>query len=114
MIRLLLALGVIVSFAIPVHAQGDAPKLLRVGMIGCDTSHTGVFAKAFNGPAAASDPDLAGFKLVAAFPGGSPDLPVSRDRLKMFVENLKKNYAASRSSIRSTSFLAKVDVVVLL
>ena len=113
MSRLLLALSVAIAVAISAQAQAPAPKLLRVGIIGCDTSHTGVFAKAFNGPKAAADPDLAGFKVVAAFPGGSPDLPLSRDRLEKFVDNLKKNYGIEIvDSIEQ--LLAKVDVVVLL
>jgi hypothetical protein len=112
-IRFLLTLGVVISLAIPAQAQVEAPKLLRVGIIGCDTSHTGVFAKAFNDPKAAADPHLAGFKVVAAFPGGSPDLPLSRDRLEKFVDNLKKNYGIEIvDSIER--LLEQVDVVVLL
>jgi hypothetical protein len=112
-IRPLAALGVALAFAATVHAQAQTPKLLRIGMIGCDTSHTGVFAGAFNGPKAAADPDLAGFKIVAAFPGGSPDLPLSRDRVGKFVDNLKTKYGIEIvDSIEQ--LLPKVDVVVLL
>ena len=113
MIRLLLALGFVVAFAIPARAQGEAPKLLRIGIIGCDTSHAGVFTSIFNDPKSAADPDLAGFKVVAAFPGGSPDLPLSRDRVDKFVENLKTKYGVEIvDSIEQ--LLAKVDVVILL
>ena len=40
---------------------------LRIGIIGCDTSHVPAFTKAFNDPKATGD--LAGFRVVAAFPG---------------------------------------------
>ncbi|HEX3315883.1 MAG TPA: Gfo/Idh/MocA family oxidoreductase [Gemmataceae bacterium] len=109
---MLLAVGVALSFAVSARAQ-EAPRLLRIGIIGCDTSHAGVFTSTFNAPKAAADPDLAGFKVVAAYPGGSPDLPLSRDRLGKFVETLKTKYGVEIvDSIEK--LLAKVDVVLLL
>ena len=49
-------------------------------MIGLDTSHAPAFAELLNGPEPAGE--LAGVKVVAAFPGGSPDLPASADRVE--------------------------------
>lgn len=94
--------------AAPCAAQEK--KLLRVGIIGCDTSHVTAFTKIFNNPKA--DGDLAGFKVVAAFPGGSDDIPDSKDRLPKFVAALQKDYGVEIvSSI--DALLEKVDVVLL-
>src|SRR5207248_2636802 len=109
--RLILALGVVLAFAVPGSAQ-DA-KELRVGIIGCDTSHAGVFASYFHDPKISAELDLAGMKVVAAFPGGSSDLPLSRDRVGKFTENLRTKYGIEIvDSVEK--LLAKVDVVLLL
>ena len=52
-----------------------ATKELRAGIIGTDTSHVPAFTKIFN-----SRPEWK-IKVVAAFKGGSPDLPTSANRL---------------------------------
>jgi predicted dehydrogenase len=65
--------------------SGDEP--LRAGIIGCDTSHAVAFAKLLN--AADAPESLARVRIVAAFPGGSPDLPASRDRIAGFTQQLQ-------------------------
>lgn len=65
----------------------SATEVLRVGIVGCDTSHAVVFTKLMNDPAAAGL--LAKVEVVAAFPGGSPDIPSSADRVGGFVETLR-------------------------
>ena len=113
MIRNLLALSALIAFAIPARSQEGVKALPCIGIIGCDTSHVYVFTSVFNDVKSAADPDLAGFKIVAAFPGGSPDLPLSRDRVDKFVENLKTKHGVEIvDSIEK--LLAKVDVVLLL
>ncbi len=64
-----------------------SPSLLRIGMIGMDTSHVPAFAKLFNDPAASGD--LAGFRVVAGLPDGS-DTPMSRDRIAAFTEETRE------------------------
>lgn len=88
----------------------DEPKPLRVGIIGLDTSHVSAFTSMLNNPKA--KPELAGVKVVAAFPGGSPDVESSRTRVKGYTDELKNKYGVEIvGSI--DALLAKVDVVLL-
>src|SRR5205085_232995 len=86
-----------------------ASKPLRAGIIGCDTSHAIAFTKTFNDPAASGD--VAGVKVVAAFPGGSDDIPSSHDRVGKFTSELKGMGVEIVDSI--PALLEKVDVVLL-
>ncbi|HEX4000112.1 MAG TPA: Gfo/Idh/MocA family oxidoreductase [Pirellulales bacterium] len=81
---------------------------LRAGIIGLDTSHAVEFAKLLNNPNA--PPDLAGVRIVAAFPGGS-DIPASRDRRAKFTAEIKTMNIDVVDSI--PALLDKVDVVLL-
>ena len=81
---------------------------IRVGMIGLDTSHVPAFAKIFNNPKATGD--LAGFKVTAGYPGGT-DIPASKDRVKMFTEQLRSMGIEIVDTI--PKLLEKVDVVLL-
>jgi hypothetical protein len=87
----------------------SAKKPLRAGIIGLDTSHVGAFTGVINDPKATGD--LADVKIVAAFPGGSPDLPSSWDRVKGYTEDLRKKGVEIVPSI--DELLKKVDVVFL-
>src|SRR5262245_12695711 len=104
----------ILIFAFASQASAGAPKQLRIGIIGCDTSHAGAFTNTFNNPNldATSEPHLAGFKIVAAYPGGSSDLPISKNRVEKFTGDLRNKGIEIVDSIES--LLAKVDVVLLL
>ncbi len=62
------------------------PPLLRIGVVGMDTSHVPAFTNLFNDPAASGD--LAGFRVVAGFPDGS-DAPMSRERIAGFIEEAR-------------------------
>jgi predicted dehydrogenase len=90
-------------------AAEETAKPIRVGMIGLDTSHVVMFAKMMNDPKTKGD--LSGAKVVAAFPGGSNDLPISRDRVKGFTEQLKQMGVEMVDSIEA--LLPKVDAVML-
>jgi predicted dehydrogenase len=61
--------------------------VLRVGIVGCDTSHVIAFTDAINNPNATGA--LAKCQVTIAFPGGSPDIAASRDRLEGFVKQLR-------------------------
>jgi Oxidoreductase family, NAD-binding Rossmann fold len=63
---------------------------LRLGIVGTDTSHVIGFATAFND--ASSSAHVPGARIVAAFRGGSPDIPASRDRIDGFTQQLQEKY----------------------
>jgi len=92
-------------------APGEEVKPLRAGIIGLDTSHVVAFTKLLNDPKAKGE--LAGLRVVAAFPGGSPDLPkLSTGRIPGFTKTLKETYGVEIvDSI--DALLPKVDVVLL-
>jgi predicted dehydrogenase len=93
-------------------AADDAPaadKQIRVGIIGLDTSHVAAFTSAINGPN--RKPELRRLRIVAAYPGGSRDLPLSWDRVAGFTEQVKKMNVEIVDSI--DALLPKVDAVLL-
>ncbi len=93
-------------------SPGEEAKPLRAGIIGLDTSHVVAFTSILNGPKTKS-PELAGIRVVAAFPGGSTDLPkLSTGRIPGFTQTLKEKYGVEIvDSIEA--LLPKVDVVLL-
>lgn len=63
-------------------AQEAKASGIRLGMIGLDTSHAPAFAKLFNGTKGSGE--YGDMRLVAAFPGGSPDIHSSHSRVAGF------------------------------
>jgi hypothetical protein len=112
--RLLLALAMMVISLFlllgqPVRTK-EPPKVLRAGIIGLDTSHVIAFTSLLNDPKAKGE--LAGVRVVAAYPGGSPDIPESCDRLAGYTKQLKEKYHVEIvDSIEA--LLPKIDVVLL-
>ena len=104
-------LAVALMFAfVAVASAADEPKPLKVGIIGLDTSHVAAFTQLLNDPKA--DGDLAGIRVVAAFPGGSKDIESSRSRVEGFTKTLKEKHGVEVvNSI--DELLGKVDVVLL-
>ena len=83
-----------------------AARELRAGIIGTDTSHVPQFTKTFQ-----SHPEWK-IKVVAAFKGGSPDLPISANRVDKFAATIQQDHGVELvDSIEA--LLAKVDVVLL-
>jgi len=82
---LLIALSGI--FLIPMLDAQAQQKVFRIGMIGLDTSHVTAFTKVINNPA-----KNYGCKVVAGYPGGSPDIPSSANRVDKFTEELRDKY----------------------
>jgi predicted dehydrogenase len=85
--RNIILIALLAIFLIPpldAHAQ---QKVFRIGIIGLDTSHVTAFTKLINNPAKNS-----GCKVVAGFPGGSPDIPSSANRVDKFTEELREKY----------------------
>ncbi|WP_019536296.1 Gfo/Idh/MocA family protein [Paenibacillus ginsengihumi] len=66
---------------------------LRLGMIGLDTSHATAFTKLLNDPADAHH--VPGGRVVAAYPGGSADFPLSIERVGGFTQELREHYGVS-------------------
>lgn len=63
---------------------------LRIGIIGCDTSHVVAFTETLNNPDAKGH--VPGGKVVAAYRGGSPDIPDSASRLDGYTKTLQEKY----------------------
>ena len=107
--RVWLIVGVVLAGHVS-YSIGEEPQAVRVGIIGLDTSHVVAFTSVLNMPD--NEGDLAGVKVVAAYPGGSPDLPASRDRVEGFTKELREKYGVEIvDSI--DALLAKVDAVLL-
>ena len=84
-------------------------KILRIGMIGLDTSHAPAFAKLWNNPAATGL--LAKQQVVVAFPGGSPDIESSYTRVPQYTKDLEALGVKMVGSI--DELIAQVDAVVI-
>ena len=91
---------------INLHASND----LKLGIIGLDTSHAVAFTKILN------DPDnphhVKGAKVVAAFKGGSPDIPSSRDRVDRYTKTLVEDFGVKLYPTIE-AMCGKVDAVLL-
>ena len=65
-------------------------KSLRLGLIGLDTSHVIAFTSRFNEP---DNPNhVPGATVIAAFKGGSPDIPSSISRVPGYTKTLTEKY----------------------
>jgi predicted dehydrogenase len=63
---------------------------IRVGLIGLDTSHASAFTGILHNP---NDPfHIPGARVVAAYPGGSTDMPISLSRVEGFTRELQDAY----------------------
>jgi predicted dehydrogenase len=63
---------------------------LRIGILGTDTSHTVAFSKLLNDPA--NPLHIPGGRIVAAWKGGSPDIPSSASRVDGYAKELAETY----------------------
>jgi hypothetical protein len=105
-----LAMSIEVKSGESVSTEQPSSTALKAGIIGLDTSHVVAFTKLLN--ADKPKPELAGVRVVAAYPGGSPDIPSSRDRVAGYTRDLKEKYGVVIvGSI--DDLLANVDVVLL-
>jgi len=106
LLRTALLLLALAALATAAESPPWAAKDLRAGIIGTDTSHVPAFTGLY-----ASHPEWR-IKVVAAFPGGSPDIPDSANRVQKFAETIRdKNKVEIVDSI--DALLAKVDVVLI-
>ena len=93
-----------------VCAIGAAAADLRLGIIGTDTSHVTEFTKFLND--ASSPQHVPGARVVAAFKGGSKDLPDSYKRVDKFADELRTRWNVEFVP-DIPSLCAKVDGVML-
>jgi predicted dehydrogenase len=93
-------------FSLLAHPLADP---IKIGIIGLDTSHAPAFTKLFN--AENPKPELAGFRVVAAYPYGSRDIKSSTDRIPGYIGQVKELGVEIVDSIEE--LLKRVDVVLL-
>ena len=67
-----------------------SPAVIRVGIIGCDTSHATAFTEILNDPAGKDH--VPGAKVVAAFKSFSPDMEWSRTRVDGYIAELRERH----------------------
>jgi len=91
-------------------AEDNAPlPLIRVGIIGLDTSHVLHFTTALNVQVPSSE--LSGCRVVAAYPQGSPDIETSVSRVPEYTKQLRGMGVEIVDSI--DALLGRVDAVLL-
>jgi len=73
-----------------VSIQFTGAKEIRVGLIGCDTSHVIAFTETWNNPDAKGH--VPGCRVVAAFRGGSADIKQSAGRVDEYSAKLAEKY----------------------
>lgn len=83
---MILVVGLVVVLSLSAGAQAGS-DVFRIGMIGLDTSHVIAFTKVLNDPAKGF-----GCKVVAGYPGGSPDVHSSASRVEGYTKQLRDNY----------------------
>ena len=83
---------------------------LRIGIIGCDTSHVVAFTETLNNPEGKGH--VPGGKVVAAYKGGSPDIPSSILRVEDYSKTLREKYGVKFYD-RIEELCKDVDVVLL-
>jgi Oxidoreductase family, NAD-binding Rossmann fold len=86
-----------------------AAEPIKVGVIGLDTSHAPAFIKEMNNPQAAAD--VAGCRVVVAFPQGSADIQSSVTRIPGYTAEAKALGVEIVDSIEE--LLKRVDCVLL-
>ena len=82
---------------------------IKIGIIGLDTSHSPAFAKLFN--AENPKPELAGFRVIAAYPYGSRDIESSYRRIPDYIKQVEALGVQIVDSIEE--LLLMVDVILL-
>jgi predicted dehydrogenase len=101
-----------VALLIPIGglAQAVSNGPVKVGIIGLDTSHVIAFTSALNDPGDKNY--IPGFKVVAAYKGGSPDVESSRTRVDRFTAEVRDKWHVEIVNDIPT-LCSKVDVVLL-
>ena len=105
----LLAGPLLIMGFLVMQAAGEPPSMIKAGIIGLDTSHSVAFTELL--AKSTDDPELAGLKIVAAWPGGSDDIPASRERVAGYTARMRELGVEIVGSI--DELLKRVDVVLV-
>ena len=97
------------TVAVLLACGSQAEGIVKIGMIGLDTSHCLEFTKAFN--ATNPLPEYAGFRVVAVYTRGSEDIVSSTNRVPGYIEKIKPMGVDLVDSIDEV--LKRCDVVLL-
>lgn len=89
--------------------SATAAQVIRIGIIGLDTSHSPAFIKLLNG--ADPQPEHRGFRVVAAYPYGSKTIESSAKRIPSYTATAREYGVEIVGSI--SELLDKVDCVML-
>lgn len=84
---LLLLLTIAITPLARVGRAEEEANVIRLGMIGLDTSHVIAFTSYLNDPK-----NKTGCRVVAGFPGGSPDFPASANRVDKYTQQLQEKF----------------------
>ncbi len=90
------------SLALPISKK-------RIGIVGLDSSHAIAFTKELN--ANTANDSYKGYQVVAAYPMGSPSIPLNAERIPRFTEDIKKLGVEIVTSLEK--LLKNVDFVLL-
>jgi len=104
--RFLIALALLF---IPMIAIAVEPPLIKVGIIGLDTSHVVAFTELLNDPKAVAE--LANCRVVAAYPQGSLDIKSSVERVPEYTAKLREQGVEIVDSL--DALISRVDAVLL-
>lgn len=104
---LILCVGTLLFLNHPLRAEDE--KVIKVGIIGLDTSHAPAFVKVMNDPEGKDH--IPGCRVVAAYPKGSPDIESSVSRVPGYIEDVSKYGVEIVDSI--DTLLTKVDAILL-
>lgn len=108
--RLIDWMSLVLVLMLGISAEAKESDVIRIGIIGLDTSHSPAFVKEFNADHNEDDP-LAGFRVVAAYPYGSSQIESSASRIPAYTEQVKGMGVAIVDSI--DALLEQVDCVLL-
>ncbi|MWV45912.1 gfo/Idh/MocA family oxidoreductase [Paenibacillus sp. HJL G12] len=86
-------------------------EALNIGMIGLDTSHAPLFAEMLNSPAHPFH--VPGGRVTTAFPGGSPDFPLSISRVEGYTTQIRDEYGV-RMVDHAEAVAEAADAIMLL
>lgn len=110
LIFLLASLLVVLPLLLTIKLSAAQEQVIKVGIIGTDTSHVPAFTKLLNDP---KEPGyIPGARVIAAFKGGSPDVESSYKRVDGYAAEIHDKYGVEIvSSIEE--LVGKVDAVLL-
>ena len=104
--RFLFALALLTAMTFGLGAR----NIVRIGIIGLDTSHSPAFAKYLNNKDS-KDPNVQKYEVVAAYPYGTKNIKSATSRIPKYIEEVKKYGLTITNSI--SELLGMVDCVFL-